>query len=594
MSDQSSSSRPAKRFTALEASNLIKHWIDQSDVELDNESSDVEFPQPVDESSSDEERVRSLPPAKRKTLTNSAMATQENSDAEAPRNVTLASPNVSASSTSTTSSTRQNDSRGQWRGITEGRTRSRFLFKPPCPAGVTEHLDVSTTLKSFNVLFDGDIKEYLLNQINDFAKMKCQQNTPASKHSIYGRWKDVTSLELDKFFAVLINMGIHKKPSIRHFWCQAPDMHTPWFGHMFSRNRFQDIYHTMLHAAGDEAEGKDKIEPFINLVLEKCRAAFYPYENLSLDEMVIGFKGRWQYKQFNAQKPKKYHIKTFGLCDAATGYVVNLLVYFGRDTSYNPELDADSGHAARATTFFADRYYTTRVLLDHLLQQETYFTGTLNLNRKDFPPQLRVHTVNHLEMKWYMHETDRILCVAFKDKKAKKEVIVVSTHAEVATVPTKKGIIKPAVIDSYNQSMNGCDLLDQKVGYYGIHCRKSIKWWKKIFLWMFEIVQVNSYIIYLLSSGKKNGLHDFKRQLLNQLTEASAQELVSTKYTLQPEASHWQFTDNRHLITYRKQDLRWAFCSPPSKPKRTHFYCSGCPNNPHLHPQCFAPYHLKP
>ncbi|CAG5133549.1 unnamed protein product [Candidula unifasciata] len=153
--------------------------------------------------------------------------------------------------------------------------------------------------------------------------------------------------------------------------------------------------------------------------------------------------------------------------------------------------------------------------------------------------------------------------------------------------------------------MNGCDLLDQRVGYYGIHCRKSIKWWKKIFLWMFEIVQVNSYIIYMLSSGKKMGLQDFKRQLLNQLTEASAKELVSTKYNLQPEVlstipeniqgfSLTKFTDNRHLIMFRMQYLKCTLCSLPSKPKRTHFYCSGCLNYLHLLPQCFAPYHLKP
>lgn len=53
----------------------------------------------------------------------------------------------------------------------------------------------------------------------------------------------------------------------------------------------------MLHAIGDEAEGKDTIETFINIVLEKCRAGFYPYENLSLDAIAVDFKDRWQYKK---------------------------------------------------------------------------------------------------------------------------------------------------------------------------------------------------------------------------------------------------------------------------------------------------------
>ncbi|BFY98695.1 hypothetical protein BsWGS_01735 [Bradybaena similaris] len=152
--------------------------------------------------------------------------------------------------------------------------------------------------------------------------------------------------------------------------------------------------------------------------------------------------------------------------------------------------------------------------------------------------------------------------------------------------------------------MNGCDLLDQRVGYYGIHSRKSVKWWKKIFFWLLEIVQVNSYILYMLGSGNRMGLQDYKRQLLNQLTEASAEELALTMYRLQPQvpsaapgsviaSSVTKLNDYRHLIVYHKYDLRCVHCSIPSKPKRTHFYCSGCPNHPHLHPQCFAPYHLR-
>jgi hypothetical protein len=51
----------------------------------------------------------------------------------------------------------------------------------------------------------------------------------------------------------------------------------------------------------------------MNKLIEKFQAAFYPYMNVAIDEMVIGWKGRWKYKQYNSSKPNKYHIKTFGL-----------------------------------------------------------------------------------------------------------------------------------------------------------------------------------------------------------------------------------------------------------------------------------------
>ena len=97
----------------------------------------------------------------------------------------------------------------------------------------------------------------------------------------------------------------------------------------------------MMHASNveDEMEKKDKIEPFLNKLLRRFQTAFYPGQNLSLDEMVVKRKGRSKYKMYNPNKAEKYHLKTFGLCDSVTGYTFNLLIYFGADTSYAGELD---------------------------------------------------------------------------------------------------------------------------------------------------------------------------------------------------------------------------------------------------------------
>ena len=82
----------------------------------------------------------------------------------------------------------------------------------------------------------------------------------------------------------------------------------------------------MLHAGEADAQGKAKIEPFLNGLIASFNDAYQPGKQLSIDEMVIGFKGRFKYRQFNASKPKKFHIKSFGLVDSNTGYVVNLLI----------------------------------------------------------------------------------------------------------------------------------------------------------------------------------------------------------------------------------------------------------------------------
>ena len=49
----------------------------------------------------------------------------------------------------------------------------------------------------------------------------------------------------------------------------------------------------MLHVSsvGDGWLKKDKIEAFLNMLLQNFRDAFYPGKDLSLDNMVVKWKG---------------------------------------------------------------------------------------------------------------------------------------------------------------------------------------------------------------------------------------------------------------------------------------------------------------
>ena len=67
--------------------------------------------------------------------------------------------------------------------------------------------------------------------------------------------------------------------------------------------------------------------------------------------MVIRYKGRWKNKKYNPNKPSKYHIKTNGVCDSATGYAFNILAYFGSDASYNPAM-SDCGNSENILSIF--------------------------------------------------------------------------------------------------------------------------------------------------------------------------------------------------------------------------------------------------
>ena len=464
--------------------------------------------------------------------------------------------------------------------------------------------------------------------MNEYAEKLVALNTPAKRYSIYQNFKPIDIGEYYRFMAILIAMGLDPRPRVKDFWAdKIPHMHTPWYNQTMSRNRFEMLYHTFLHAAGRDAEVREKVEPFINKVMNNSQDAFYPGKDMSIDEMVVGFRGRWKYLQFNATKPSKYHIKTFGLCDSDTGYVYNLFTYYGSETGYHPDIDPDSTNAVKVFKtlceplekghhIYADRFYTSVPLLQFLQTQSLDYTGTVDVRRKDFPRQLKTLKLSKKESKWFATADGEFMLVAFRDKKAKKFVAVVTTaHAgKVGTVPkkTRGGEIvdKPLCIDDYNQKMNGCDRVDQLVQYYGIHKRKSYKWWKKVFHFLLEIIHVNARILYSHVHATRSDageliplvirLRDFKLLLIEQLMQSAA--LVENVPPALPEAAD-VVTDNpavrlsakSHFAKslYRK-DRACHVCSQPGKRKRTTYVCATCPGEPHLcFPDCFNRWHVK-
>ena len=154
--------------------------------------------------------------------------------------------------------------------------------------------------------------------------------------------------------------------------------------------------------------------------------------------------------------------------------------------------------------------------------------------------ELKTVKLPHMGTSWYFNEDDEILCLAFKDKKAKKPCLLVSTNTEVGMrthlSKRKRQSTKPIPIGEYNMRMNGCDRADQMAGYYNIFGRKTYKWWKKLFYWIIELAQINSLVLFnktrpfgpQLPNQKKAtcDLRTFKKTLVHQL-EALAVSLMT-------------------------------------------------------------------
>lgn len=617
MASSGKSNRP-KRFCAIEAHKLLNEWLDDSDA------SDCE---PLYESESDSDSDRS------------SASDKEEGETESRENLDLVDydnpiPGPSHAPTGrgrgrplggNKSRPRSNVVEEKWTLIPRSNqeieeTQNNFRFAPSAKSGVQANLTPqSTPLDCYSTLLSDDLIEDLVEAINDFARLKVALNTPARKRSVYGSWKEVTKHEILRYFSILLAIGMDKRSKYPDYWSEKKHRKTPWYSEMLVRDRFEAINSTMLHCCEPQAVSKSKIEPFVNKLLKNFQTAFYPFQDLAIDEMIIGWKGRFKYKTFNAAKPKKYHVKTFGLCDSTTGYVVNLLIYFGAETSYDPELDVNSESAIkvfqtllqpidRGHHIFADRFYTTYNLVKFLKDNSFYYTGTVQTNRRNFPKELKTLKLEKQESKFFMNEDKTVVVVSWRDKKAAKSVTAVSTKGDTSVIhqinKRREQVSKPTIIDSYNWSMNGCDKMDQLVSYYGMYQRKTRKWWKKLFHWILEISQANAYILYRLTRGEDEkyvSFRNFKDSLIDELIlkaielrgpeDEQAKRPVGRPATVNPIV---RFSGNMHLVKYVEKDNRCVVCSTPEKRKRTNFVCLGCPENPHLHPKdCFLKYHTE-
>ena len=64
-------------------------------------------------------------------------------------------------------------------------------------------------------------------------------------------------------------------------------------------------------------------------LVENVRNIWLPRKNIAIDEGTVPFKGRIHFKCYNPNKPDKYGIKTFKVCDSSNAYCCVLDIYVG-------------------------------------------------------------------------------------------------------------------------------------------------------------------------------------------------------------------------------------------------------------------------
>lgn len=85
-----------------------------------------------------------------------------------------------------------------------------------------------------------------------------------------------------------------------------------------------------------ERKQHSKLAPIKELfdhIVETSKSLYSPSDCTTIDEQLLGFRGRCPFRMYIPSKLDKYGIKLLMFCDAKTYYMINSIIYTGKDST---------------------------------------------------------------------------------------------------------------------------------------------------------------------------------------------------------------------------------------------------------------------
>lgn len=259
---------------------------------------------------------------------------------------------------------------------------------------------------------------------------------------------------------------------------------------------------------------RSTLESFV----QNCKSTYSLGKFVTIDEKLQAFRGRCSFVQYIPNKPAKYGIKMFLLCDAKTFFTSNLEVYCGKQpegpyvqsnspTDIVKRLTADIQGSSRNLT--TDNWYTSYPLAMYLLQKKITLIGTMRKNKREIPTEFLTHKNREVDSVLFGYQKDATL-VSYIPKK-NKTVFLLSTMHDAGVID--KEINKPEIVLDYNATKGAVDTADQMCGSYSV-ARISRRWPLVVFYSLLDIAGINTQILY---SFNENNTKQFRRLFLKSL-----------------------------------------------------------------------------
>lgn len=469
-----------------------------------------------------------------------------------------------------------------------GRTRrENIVLHLPGPR--QQARGVRSPIEAWELLFNTEMLDLVVHHTNQEILRKSLEGVMQSYK------KSTNVIEIKAFIGLLYLAGALRlsNSNLDEIW--SIKYGNGLFRATMSQQRFQFLAVCLRFDDKNDRDARKLVDKFTHIrqlwdiFISNCKSHYTPYENCTVDEQLVGFRGRCPFRIYMASKPDKYGIKVMMLNDSKTFYMLNAIPYVGKVTVENNEpvptyyvrkLTEPIHGTHRNVTM--DNWFTSIPLSEQMLQQyELTILGTLRKNKREIPPSFLAKKETGTSLFAFDHNKT---LVSFTPKENKIVLLLSTLHPDSSIHPDTG---KPNLIHTYNETKGGTDTFDQLCHSYTTS-RKTRRWPLRFFFNMLDAAGINAMVLFSLANPEwkedsKNNRKTFIKELSNSLIEPHLRDRVqvpSLQRSLRLSicqileiAVEVHQEPNFGVNLPRK--VRCALC-PRGKDRKTNFACSIC------------------
>lgn len=457
----------------------------------------------------------------------------------------------------------------------------------------------------FQLFFDKDVTELLVMNTNLYIEKirdKFQRDRDALSTDI---------IEINAFLGLLIMAGVLRASHLNFIDLWASDgsgVEIFWLTMTYKRFLFL-LRCLRFDNTSDREERKqfDNLAPIRNLcqILEtKFLAAYSPGENLTIDEQLVGFRGRFKGRVYMPNKPNKYGIKVQAMVDSKTNYLCKFEVYSGKqpDGQYQVSNSPDEivkrlvepiKRSGRNIT--TDNWYTSAKLAQDLLTGEYKLSlvGTLNKRKPEIPLEFLPNKTREQFSSLFGFYKGMVM-VSYVPKQKKAVVLLSTMHNDNAIDETTGSSKKPEIVTFYNATKGGVDCNDKLCATYNVG-RRTKRWPLALFFHLVNVSGINALVIHRSNNEKSDTYvrriflkklatelvqEHQKRRIQQRALSSKAKKRIREVQDIQEEVYHSTSKRGRCSLCPRKIDKKVSTkCNKCGKficQQHVFMFCAGC------------------